>query len=268
MSTCSFLACIFWYPFLWLPSHSTAVVRWKSLRIEKKLSFVAGGRPSWEEILTRKHKDMEMVTWLEKNGQLCESVFHLPFGEFQDSHESVLKSVEEPLFEHVPLWEAMPSRWRMWKSMAQRLPDGFFLWSLITGPCMPINANYIWKGCDYFCLSFGLIPELEGQHVSFHGLKPWVWWDSIRSCTWALAWTPFILGYLDRKLGTCQRSAGSLRIRLLILRIWVVHRFFIAHFHSSSQLQSSNTFSCKPTMFFPGFGVPWQLEETLWTVIW
>lgn len=75
-------------------------------------------------------------------------------------------------------------------------------------------ANDIWKG-DYFFLCFGLYPRTWGPTCQL----PWFgspWFDEkiIRSCTWALAWTPFILGYLDRQLGTCQRSAGSLGIRL------------------------------------------------------
>lgn len=253
MSTCSFLVCIFWYPFLWLPSHSTAVVRWKSLRIEKKLSFVAGGRPSWEEILTRKHKDMEMVTWLEKNGQLCESCVSSPIsGEFQDSH--------------MPLWEAMRSRWRMWKSMAQRLPDGFFLWSLSS--LFHVCQLYL-KGLRFFFCVLAFIPELEGPTCQLPMV--WfaiLWWENHKVMHVGFGMNsvyPELLG----SMGTCQRSAGSLGIRLLTLRIWVVHRFFmIFQFHRSSQLQSSNTFSCKHNMFFPGFGVPLQLEETLWTVIW
>ena len=40
---------------------------------------------------------MDMVG-LEKNGQLCEAMFHLCFWKFQDSHESVLNLVlgEQP----------------------------------------------------------------------------------------------------------------------------------------------------------------------------
>lgn len=90
-------------------------------------------------------------------------------------------------------------------------PRCFFLWSLITGPCMPM----IFERAIIFFLCFGLYPRTWGPTCQL----PWFgspWFDEkiIRSCTWALAWTPFILGYLDRQLGTCQRSAGSLGIRL------------------------------------------------------
>lgn len=159
----------------------------------------------------KSHKDMEMVTWLEKNGQLCESVFHLPFGEFQDSHESVLKSVEEPLFEHVPLWEAMRSRLRKWKSMAQRLPDGFFQWSLITVPCMPIIFER--AAFFFFCLlalSQNLRANMSASMVWSHGLR----FHKVMHVGFGMnSVYPGLLG----SMGTCQRSAGSLGIRLLIL---------------------------------------------------
>ncbi len=172
MSPCSFLVCIYFDIHFCHCHHGAllAVVRWKCLRIETKLSFVAGA-----DRHENQHKDMDMVG-LEKNGQLCEAMFHLCFWKFQDSHESVLKLVlgEQPFALNTcfSVERRCLQDWgcgKVWRRDSQiEIYD-----HCITGPCIHVFKIIFERAANIFCL-LTLSQNLRqtmGIRVNFSGVK-------------------------------------------------------------------------------------------------
>lgn len=88
-----------------------------------------------------------------------------------------------------------------------------WIFPVITHHCS-MYANYIWKGCVFFfcllALSQNLRANMSASMVWSHGLR----FHKVMHVGFGMnSVYPGLLG----SMGTCQRSAGSLGIRLLIL---------------------------------------------------